>query len=76
MNADGREPRTPVRMCARCHRNTTAPVLIHEVHAATGPGFNVYACPDCAPLYPPLPDAMDILDAARRRRSTDGSPEA
>jgi hypothetical protein len=65
-----------VRMCARCQRIIEAPVLVYMVHAATGPGFNVYACPDCAPLYPPLPDALDVIDAAHQRRSTDGSREA
>ncbi|MGK9460498.1 hypothetical protein ACSLFT_10745 [Streptomyces sp. G6] len=57
------------RMCARCQRTTDEPVLVHEVHAATGPGFNVYACPECAPHYPPMPDPLEILDAAARRRS-------
>lgn len=42
-------------MCARCGCVTEQPVLVHEVHAATGPGFNVYACQDCALAYPPLP---------------------
>ncbi|WP_320776680.1 hypothetical protein [Streptomyces sp. CRN 30] len=49
-------PRRPIRMCARCGCTTDRPVLVHEVHAATGPGFNVYACPDCAPGYPPRRD--------------------
>ncbi|AOW88476.1 hypothetical protein BC342_20295 [Streptomyces olivaceus] len=58
-----------MRMCARCQRTTDEPVLVHEVHAATGPGFNVYACPECAPNYPPPTDPLDILDSAARRRS-------
>ncbi|MBO1334666.1 hypothetical protein [Streptomyces sp. VRA16 Mangrove soil] len=54
--------RAPIRMCARCQRTTEAPVLVHEVHAATGPGFNVYACEACAPLYPPpLVDELELL---------------
>ncbi|MFI6107335.1 hypothetical protein [Streptomyces sp. NPDC051310] len=54
-------PRQPVRMCVRCERITSAPVLVAEVHQGTGPGFNVYACPDCAPRLPELPDALDLL---------------
>ncbi|WP_217170314.1 hypothetical protein [Streptomyces sp. AC512_CC834] len=61
--------RPTMRMCARCQRTTDEPILVHEVHAATGPGFNVYACPDCAPHYPPMTDPLDILDAAARRHS-------
>ncbi|MBT2398724.1 hypothetical protein [Streptomyces sp. ISL-100] len=59
--------RLPVRMCARCQQNTDAPVLVHEVHAATGPGFNVYACPECAEHYPPLTDALELLGSTPRR---------
>ncbi len=59
----------PIRMCARCERTTSAPVLVHEVHAATGPGFNVYACRDCADHYPPLTDVLELLDEPTHRRS-------
>ncbi len=59
--------RPALRMCARCERTTEEPVLVHEVHAPTGPGFNVYACPECAPHYPPLVDVLDIVESARRR---------
>ena len=52
----------PVRMCARCGTITREPVLIAEVHANSGPGWNVYACPDCAPTYPPRPDPSALLD--------------
>ncbi|WP_405478773.1 hypothetical protein [Streptomyces sp. NBC_00009] len=35
---------------------------MHEVHAATGPGFNVYACQECAAHYPPpLVDELELL---------------
>lgn len=56
----------PIRMCARCQCTTHEPVLVHEVHAATGPGFNVYACPDCADHYPPLTDPPELLEAIPR----------
>ncbi|BCL29949.1 hypothetical protein ACFFS2_39010 [Streptomyces aurantiacus] len=59
--------RPAVRMCARCHRTTSNPVLVHEVHAATGPGFNVYACPGCADQYPPMTDVLELLEPPRRR---------
>ncbi|MET8677652.1 hypothetical protein ABZW18_08690 [Streptomyces sp. NPDC004647] len=48
---------------------TTAPVLVREVHSNSGPGWNVYACPDCAPYFPPGPDPLEVIEAARRRRA-------
>ncbi|MEV0170941.1 hypothetical protein AB0I00_07415 [Streptomyces sp. NPDC050803] len=59
--------RPAVRMCARCERTTEEPVLVHEVHAPSGPGFNVYACPECAVHYPPMTDALELLDSLQRR---------
>ncbi|MDQ1028531.1 DNA-directed RNA polymerase subunit RPC12/RpoP [Streptomyces umbrinus] len=61
--------RPAVRMCARCHRTTSHPALVHEVHAATGPGFNVYACSECADHYPPMTDVLELPEPAPRRRS-------
>lgn len=61
--------RPAARMCARCQRTTDEPVLVQEVHAATGPCFNVYACPDCATHYLPQPDVFELLEAAAHRRS-------
>lgn len=54
-------PRRPARMCVRCERLTTDPVVVSEVHAGSGPGFNVYACAECAPDIPRPPDALDLL---------------
>ncbi|MGP4044756.1 hypothetical protein [Streptomyces sp. 2A115] len=59
--------RPAVRMCARCHRTTDAPILVHEVYAATGPGFNVYACTECADHYPPMTDVLEIPETTRPR---------
>ncbi|MEV6395175.1 hypothetical protein AB0M39_10425 [Streptomyces sp. NPDC051907] len=67
-----RSPRPPVRMCVRCDRITAAPVLVSEVHSASGPGFNVYACAECAPLLPKPPDALDLLATGRRTRAESG----
>ncbi|MFE6619536.1 hypothetical protein [Streptomyces sp. NPDC057740] len=53
--------RRPVRMCVRCDRTTDTPVIVSEVHQNSGPGFNVYACRDCAPRFPSLPDVFDLL---------------
>lgn len=53
--------RPPIRMCARCQRVTESPVLVHKHHGATGPGFNVYACQECARHYPPPTDELDAL---------------
>ncbi|MFF5494633.1 hypothetical protein [Streptomyces aquilus] len=58
--------RPALRMCARRQRTTEEPVLVHEVHAPTGPGFNVYACQECAPYYPPQPDVLDLIEPAHR----------
>jgi hypothetical protein len=57
--------RKPVRMCVRCDRITEEPVVVCEVHSASGPGFTVYACTACAPLFPPLPDLLDLGDGGR-----------
>jgi hypothetical protein len=59
--------RPAMRMCARCHCTTSHPVLVHEVHAATGPGFNVYACPECADHYPAMTDPLELPETPRRR---------
>lgn len=59
--AAGPPARRPVRMCVRCHRVTDAPVTVAEVHRSSGPGWNVYACPECAPHFPPVPDVADLF---------------
>jgi hypothetical protein len=65
--------RRPVRMCARCCVITDTPVVVSEVHGASGAGFNVYACTECAPLFPKVPDALDLLETGWRRRMGDGT---
>ncbi|WP_282695777.1 hypothetical protein [Streptomyces sp. CC208A] len=65
--SDAVSARKPVRMCVRCSRITDAPVLVAEVHQNSGPGFNVYACRECAPHFPPVPDVFDLLPPARER---------
>ncbi len=60
--------RKPARMCVRCARITATPITVSEVHQASGPGFNVYACPDCAPHFPPLLGALDLLETGWHRR--------
>ncbi|WP_216591821.1 hypothetical protein [Streptomyces brasiliscabiei] len=52
--------RAPVRMCVRCSEITDAPVVVSEVHQGTGPGFTVYACRDCAPRFPRVPDVLSL----------------
>ncbi|MQY16885.1 hypothetical protein SRB5_70880 [Streptomyces sp. RB5] len=52
--------RTPVRMCVGCSIITDEPTLITTVHQSTGPGFGVYACPDCAPAFPPDPQVLTL----------------
>ncbi|WP_240135098.1 hypothetical protein [Streptomyces sp. MUM 178J] len=60
--------RRAVRMCVRCNALTSRPVVVSEVHAGSGPGFNVYACPECAPRFPVVPDALDLLESGWRER--------
>ncbi|MFZ4137465.1 hypothetical protein [Streptomyces koyangensis] len=62
----------PVRMCVRCHRITDAPVVVAEVHQNSGPGWNMYACPQCASHFPPVPDVIDLFPS-RRGRCEDGA---
>ncbi|MDH2389759.1 hypothetical protein QCN29_13330 [Streptomyces sp. HNM0663] len=64
--------RRAARMCVRCNTLTSQPVVVSEVHAGSGPGFNVYACPECAPHLPVLPDALDLLESGWRKRTEGG----
>jgi hypothetical protein len=47
-------------MCAECSKITDQPIIIRIIHAATGPGWNVYACPDCAPHYLTADEARQL----------------
>ncbi len=60
--------RPTVRMCTRCQRTTDEPVLVHEVHAATGPGYNVYV-PGVRSAIPADDRPTRNLDSAARHRS-------
>ena len=66
--------RPPARMCVECEELTTEPVVISEVHAGSGPGFTVYACPECAPGLPRPPDPFDLLEAGWGRRVVGEGP--
>ncbi|OII69546.1 hypothetical protein BJP39_17205 [Streptomyces sp. CC77] len=50
--------RRPLRMCVKCSRMTDTPVLVVEIHSASGPGFTVYACHGCAPHYGAHPERL------------------
>ncbi|WP_217161861.1 hypothetical protein [Streptomyces sp. AC512_CC834] len=52
--------RPSLRMCVRCHVNTDVPVVISVVHQNSGPGFNVYACVECARHFPEEPDVLSL----------------
>ncbi len=45
-------------MCVKCSRMTDTPVLVVEIHSASGPGFTVYACHGCAPHYGAHPERL------------------
>ncbi|MEN8653779.1 hypothetical protein ABCR94_25045 [Streptomyces sp. 21So2-11] len=56
--------------CHKCGTLTDSPVLVDEVHAASGPGRNIYACPAHAARVPAaLTPAGALADALRRGRS-------
>jgi len=42
-------------VCCRCKRLTFAPVAVRYVERVSGPGWTLYACPDCAPHLAPGP---------------------
>ncbi|MEV0438964.1 hypothetical protein AB0I84_09430 [Streptomyces spectabilis] len=42
-------------VCCRCKRLTAAPVPVRYIERASGPGWTLYACPDCAPHLTPGP---------------------
>ncbi|MET9675011.1 hypothetical protein ABZY68_18225 [Streptomyces sp. NPDC006482] len=63
-------------MCVRCHGLADPPVLVGEVHQASGPGFNAYACADCAPGFPPVPDVLDLFPRRRGTEAEAGTGEA
>lgn len=54
-------------MCVRCNHITDAPVVVAEVRQNSGPGWKVYACPECAPHFPPVPDVLDLLQGKHGR---------
>lgn len=52
-------------VCCRCGRPTEAPVTVGYIPSASGPGFSLYACPDCALKIDPGPspeDAQSVTD--------------
>ncbi|OKK07740.1 hypothetical protein AMK26_01245 [Streptomyces sp. CB03234] len=61
-------------MCVRCDRLTETPVLVAEVQAGSGPGFNVYACEECAPRVRRPPDALDLLATGWHDRPPEDEP--
>jgi hypothetical protein len=43
---------TPIpQLCCHCGELTREPVLVGEVHTASGAGASVFACPKDAPLF-------------------------
>ena len=55
-----------VQTCHRCDQTTDQPVEVAVIHAASGPGHTVWACPDCAP---PIPAAQAPAARVDSRRS-------
>jgi ribosomal protein S27AE len=65
---EGESVRRWPEYCARCGKLTAEPVVVSTVHGNSGPGFNVYACPRCAPHFEPVPDVDDLLANGLLRR--------
>ncbi|MEV6399739.1 hypothetical protein AB0M39_33980 [Streptomyces sp. NPDC051907] len=62
-------PPMPAQYCHKCGALTPSPVLVREVHAASGPGRNVYACPAHAPRRPvTFTPAAALAESLRRGR--------
>ncbi|MDH2391807.1 hypothetical protein QCN29_24120 [Streptomyces sp. HNM0663] len=55
--------------CHACGITTDHPVRVGEVHAASGPGRTLYACPAHTPRVPAVQTpAAALADALRRSR--------
>ncbi|MYY09446.1 hypothetical protein GT204_11115 [Streptomyces sp. SID4919] len=52
--------------CCRCGVLTEEPVLVEEVHSASGPGLDVYACRDHALRVPAALTPAAALESALR----------
>lgn len=55
-------------VCCRCRRATEAAVPVRDIPRPSGPGFTLYACPDCAHLIPPGPVTNDELSTRQTQR--------
>ncbi|MGY0061600.1 hypothetical protein ACWY4P_34540 [Streptomyces sp. LZ34] len=56
------------QICARCDKPTTTPVIVGQVHSASGGGRTIYACPKHAARFPAQRDPLTELAALRRAR--------
>ncbi|MGW0731352.1 hypothetical protein [Streptomyces sp. NPDC002851] len=54
------------QFCYRCDRTTDEPVVVNVIHAASGPGHTVYACPKHAPRAAAVVPPAARLDVAVR----------
>lgn len=64
--SDALTPRPLPQYCTRCQKATDDPVKVGESFGQSGAGGNIYACRNCAPLFPPQSDPFAQM-AARRR---------
>jgi hypothetical protein len=55
-------------VCCRCQRESEAAVPVRDIERVSGPGFTLYACPDCVHLVPPGPLMIDDLLYVGTRR--------
>lgn len=64
--SDALAPRPVPQYCTRCQKSTDDPVKVGERFGASGAGGNVYACRNCAPLFPPQSDPFAPYTARRK----------
>lgn len=53
--------RLPVRMCVDCRVITTTPIMIRAIEQASGPGWSLYACSECAHRHLTHAEVMQLL---------------
>ncbi|MEU7244813.1 hypothetical protein [Streptomyces sparsogenes] len=56
------------RICARCDRPTSTPLVVGQAHSSSVGGRDIYSCPTCVRTFPQPVDPITQIDALRRTR--------
>ncbi|WP_327385699.1 hypothetical protein [Streptomyces sp. NBC_01207] len=54
-------PTGDVAFCIVCHKTTTVPVPVREIHSSSGPGATLWACPEHAEELTPGPMSGELI---------------